>query len=156
MTRAENHDPVRSEAMDWVLRRDAGALSATEAQALDAWLARSPRHRELFDSTQAFWGATAQLDLLHRVQQLVLADLAQVLVEGRPVFRRPRKSFQSARRATLAPLPGFCYFGHVYESPSLCCLQASRRLSTTIIHARILPPHPRGRPTFEAWGRRTP
>ena len=92
MTQAESHDPVRSEAMDWVLRRDAGALSATEAQAFDAWLARSPRHRELFDSTQAVWGATVQLEDHPRMEAKRRWALAQT------------GAAQWARRAVAATL----------------------------------------------------
>ncbi|HEX6866135.1 MAG TPA: FecR domain-containing protein [Caulobacteraceae bacterium] len=62
MKRARNDDRVKSEAMDWVLRHDAGALSTSEVETFGAWLAESPRHRELFASAEAFWNAAAELE----------------------------------------------------------------------------------------------
>ena len=47
----------------------------------------------------------AQLDLLLRRQQLVAADLAQVLIERSPLFRRTGKCICTEWRATLALLP---------------------------------------------------
>jgi transmembrane sensor len=61
MIEPRDDDRITSEAMDWVLRREAGCLSATEAEAFEAWLSQSPAHRERFASTETFWTAAAQL-----------------------------------------------------------------------------------------------
>lgn len=83
MMTAPDDDRITSEAMDWVLRRDAGALTATEAEAFEAWLARSPLHRERFESTASFWSATSQLGSHPRMAEkrrwaLALADRSRL------------------------------------------------------------------------------
>jgi len=69
MTPARSDERVTSEAMDWVLRREAGPLSATDAEAFEAWLAQSARHRDLFASTQLVWNAADQLEAHPRMAQ---------------------------------------------------------------------------------------
>ena len=68
MTQERSDEQVKSEAMDWVLRRDAGALSPEQAQAFERWLAQSDAHRELFASTESFWTAMDQLDAHPRME----------------------------------------------------------------------------------------
>lgn len=45
---------VAEEAAKWIVRRDAGALTAEEAQAFEAWLA-TPAHREAFGRLDSLW-----------------------------------------------------------------------------------------------------
>lgn len=61
MSQASDENLVKSEAADWVLRCEAGRLSPAEAEALEAWLARSPRHQQLYTSTTSCWRAAEQL-----------------------------------------------------------------------------------------------
>jgi transmembrane sensor len=61
MKPAKSHEQVKSEAMDWVLRRDAHALSPREADEFEQWLADADANRELFASTESFWTAMDQL-----------------------------------------------------------------------------------------------
>lgn len=69
MNRAKTDEHVKSEAMDWVLRRDAGALSPREAEAFEQWLAESQRNRELFASTESFWNAVEDLSAHPRMDE---------------------------------------------------------------------------------------
>lgn len=58
-----DQDVIESLAADWVARVAAGSPSRAERQALDAWLAESPRHREAFVEAQVSWslmGAVAE------------------------------------------------------------------------------------------------
>ena len=58
-----DQDAIESLAADWVARDAGGSLSRAERQALDAWLAESPRHEEAFAEAQASWslmGAVAE------------------------------------------------------------------------------------------------
>lgn len=69
MTHVKGHDQVKSDAMDWVLRRDAGSLSRQEAEAFEQWLAESETNRELFASTKSFWNAMDQLGAHPRMDE---------------------------------------------------------------------------------------
>lgn len=47
---------IEDEALSWLIRLDGDqSLSPKEEQALDAWLARSPAHREALTSANRFW-----------------------------------------------------------------------------------------------------
>ena len=88
MTQARNNDPVRDQAMDWVLRRESSGLSATEAEAFEAWLAQSPAHRDVFASTESFWAVTAQLERHPRMadkRRWALAAAARARVVRRAI-----------------------------------------------------------------------
>src|SRR5690606_11881303 len=99
---------------------------------------------------------TTQLDLFLRSQQLMLADLAQVLIECRPLLGRTRKSFQSTSIAPLAPLASLRHL-HMCNRLPVLPHQAHRRPSTTTLPCKdSAPAPPRATGFFQAWAGRTP
>jgi transmembrane sensor len=56
-----DQDNIDTSASDWVVRSDAGPLSASEQQALCAWLKADPRHRTAFKEARTAWGLLGQL-----------------------------------------------------------------------------------------------
>jgi transmembrane sensor len=58
-----NHktDPARDEAIAWRLRRERGALSASEAEAFAQWLAAAPEHPEAYAAADEFWQGAGEL-----------------------------------------------------------------------------------------------
>ncbi len=51
-------DAIEDEALHWLIRLDGDKpLSATEERTFDAWLARSPAHREALTSLNSFWSS---------------------------------------------------------------------------------------------------
>lgn len=53
-------DARKDEAVDWFLRRRAGALSPTDAAAFEQWLQASPANLDAFLAAEAFWTGAAQ------------------------------------------------------------------------------------------------
>lgn len=60
------HDACRQAAVDWFFRREARSLSASEAEAFEAWLAQSPANRDAYLAVEGFWAGAAQAQHLPR------------------------------------------------------------------------------------------
>ena len=54
-------ETVEAAAAGWFARKRSGAMTAHEVEALEAWLARDPEHRAVFDQTEYWWGAASAL-----------------------------------------------------------------------------------------------
>lgn len=69
-----DREVIEDEALEWLIRLDGDKpLSASEEKSLDAWLARSPVHREALKSLNIFWSNSNVLGELakpHGVMQL--------------------------------------------------------------------------------------
>ena len=118
MIKAKDDHLITSEAMDWVLRRDEGALSRTEAEAFEAWLAQSPRHRDVFASTESFWGAAAQLE-----DHPQMPDTRRWALAEADRGRLTRRAIAASVAALLLGLGGVTVF-NVNEGPKPLATQA--------------------------------
>ncbi len=49
-------------AVDWFVRRSAGALPLNEEEAYQAWLQRAPENREAYRALERIWSATAAIE----------------------------------------------------------------------------------------------
>lgn len=118
MKPALNDDRIKGEAMDWVLRRDAGALSATEAEAFEAWLAQSSQHRELFASTESFWSAAGQLG-----SHPAMAEKRRWALAGAARTRLTRRGFAAGIAAAVVAFGGLGFF-YASQGPKPLATQA--------------------------------
>ena len=49
-------EQIENEALEWLIRLDGDTpLTAEEERRLDAWLARSPAHRDALKNLNSFW-----------------------------------------------------------------------------------------------------
>jgi transmembrane sensor len=61
-------DPCTDAAVDWLMRRAGGPLSATEAAAFEAWLAEAPENRQAYDEVEWIWAAAAAAEGQPRIE----------------------------------------------------------------------------------------
>lgn len=87
---ADREQAIDDQAVAWCLRLHESAPTAAEQQALDAWLAQDPAHRERLGRMQRLWDGIA-LDA-HAPELLPLRRraLAAVQAAGRRRWTRPR------------------------------------------------------------------
>ncbi|MEG8038614.1 DUF4880 domain-containing protein [Sphingomonas sp. LR60] len=111
---------IDDQAIAWCLRLHEGDPSTAEQQALDAWLAQDPAHRERFARTRRLWDGIA-LDA-HAPELLPLRQqaLAAVQVAGR---RRWTPRAEASRHGWH--LPPRCSL----RSASRCCCATARRFT---------------------------
>ncbi|HEX6860999.1 MAG TPA: FecR domain-containing protein [Caulobacteraceae bacterium] len=95
MSRLRNEiasDTRKDVAVDWFLRRSAGPLSGTEAEAFEAWLAQSPENERVYAALDLAWSAAGEAE-----DHPVVSARNRVLVKA---VDRAR----ATRRAVLATL----------------------------------------------------
>ena len=61
-------DPCTDAAVDWLMRRAGGPLSATEAADFEVWLAEAPENRQAYDEVEWIWAAAGAAEGQPRIE----------------------------------------------------------------------------------------
>lgn len=108
-TMASEPNTIEAQAIDWVVRLDAGALTAEEQAQLDTWLAEDPRHRGAFVQADCSW-----LEL-GRLASLRAGSVAAPSVKPTPVRRLP---WRIAAALGALSVGAAAWYGYVKLAPS--------------------------------------
>ncbi|XAH21370.1 FecR family protein [Xylophilus sp. GW821-FHT01B05] len=111
MTEAQH---IESIAADWLARRDSGAWTDTDQQALDAWIAESIAHRVAWLRLSSVWQRSDRLSALRAPPAQAAPPAAEPVPQAAPAPRLPRFSMQRIAAGVLLAAAGCGWLGWQY------------------------------------------
>jgi transmembrane sensor len=105
-------DTRKDAAVDWFLRRSAGPLTAAEAEAFDAWLARSPENEETYAALDLLWSATSEVEA-----HPVVSARNQALIKDVDRARATRRTLTAALAVAILGGAGAGWYTLVAPKP---------------------------------------
>ena len=95
---------IAEEAAAWIDRLNQPAFDAAAGPDFDAWMAASPRHREVFTDLQALWHSEALVAALGEIERGPIVAAAPPVPIARPrrIWRTPPRLAAAACAMLLA------------------------------------------------------